>query len=836
MKRVRNIHVPKNITEWLLLLALIIFSFSSLQAQLIRKVVKPVDITTRNTVGIAGTKEGLYHAYLDKRKDSRAGLILSFFNGFYSKIIATIDLDSGANVKGIKLAPNGEIIIYGSFEYQLPLDATIYKNLLTYSKGTWTANKKWTGFREKSIINAIDWDTDTMILGGYFDSIGTAVFNHVAKYINDEFLPVIDTDSDTGVNNTIIALAVRNHILYISGLFNTTMATTSGGFAYLEDQKWIAISKPFGKGGLFTFLGRDVIIHNLSDPNQFYRINISNNTVTGFSTGIENINRLQGLTSFNNQIYAVGNFTMSLGSLNSGWISFQNSFWQTVNGAKDCNFIDSAAENLYIVGRSLLGFLSQSNNQYIGVHHKDDKLIYGSLFLDLNNNCNIDTTDFPVPKRSIRFGTDNRTVITNEKGIFHYYYRKIENKMPTLLMDKRAFDYQLCVKDSNSLKNITTDLLGPISVAVRPIGIKKARLDTRVIVHGGQRILKSGRNVVSYLITNVGLEEASNIKVTLRGTHKMKNLVSFPPHTFVDTSITWSIPNIRPLGFYVITIAYALQDNSNIVDNELEFSIKHEYFNAVEDDSGLDQFSQTVTDEDFIALKEQGLPELPKGISANIAATDTVIEYQITFQNRTSQVVRDVVVIDTIDLRYNLLYTQTIASSHEFTNTIAQDPVDPNIGYLIYTFSDINLKANPDGNPEVTDDEGYIKFKFVFNQQHQLNDEIKNTATVIMNDNYYYPTNTVVCNVDKLVTAKTVTKELTGIVIYPNPASKSLNVILPNDINTFSYTIVDTKGATVLSTTQTDKKEIDIDHLNTGMYLLQITSGNQMVVLKFLKE
>jgi len=402
-------------------------------------------------------------------------------------------------------------------------------------------------------------------------------------------------------------------------------------------------------------------------------------------------------------------------------------------------------------------------------------------------------------------------------------------------MDNRAFKYSLCVQDSNDIKMPTKSVI-PKAIAISPIGINKAKLDTRIIVHSGQRIRKAGKNAMTYLITNIGLAEASRIKVTLNGTTKMKDLITLTPkkHEVTDTTITWNLPNLKPLETTFITVVYGIQDNADVVNNKLEFEIDHEYNNQVEVETGEDFFSQLITNEDQAALKEQGLPGQPQGELASIAATDTIIEYQITFQNRTNDIVNEVVVIDTLDLRYNFLYTQTIASSHPFTNTIEQDPVDPNIGYLIYTFSGLNLAANAAANPEIINDEGYIKFKSVFDRKHGLNDQIKNTAIVIMNDEHYFPTNAVVCSVDRLVSTPTIVKK-GSLSVYPNPTSRDLHLVMANQ-KEFSYRIIDLRGALIQSKEGYMDHTIDVNRLNQGVYILQIEQNGQIWTQKFIKE
>ena len=76
--------------------------------------------------------------------------------------------------------------------------------------------------------------------------------------------------------------------------------------------------------GIFTFLKNDIVIHDRSNTNKFYQLDLGNKSATNLSLGLDKVNRLERLISFNNHLYAIGDFTLTLGNLTCGWISFQN--------------------------------------------------------------------------------------------------------------------------------------------------------------------------------------------------------------------------------------------------------------------------------------------------------------------------------------------------------------------------------------------------------------------------------------------------------------------------------------------------------------------------------
>jgi hypothetical protein len=454
------------------------------------------------------------------------------------------------------------------------------------------------------------------------------------------------------------------------------------------------------------------------------------------------------------------------------------------------------------------------------------------LYFDFNKSCKIDSGDYPIAKTAIRFGNDKFASYSNESGVFYHYYEKVEDKTPKVILDNSYFNYELCIPDSNDLKNITSDLIGPIEILLQPRLIEKAKLQTRAIVHNGRRLKKSGRSLVTYLVRNVGFKDATNVSVELGGKSKLNKFISIPAADEKDTFFQWNLGTIKPFEVKAITISFALQSNIDVLKNVIDFQIDHEYFNSVNMDAGSDFFDQEVTDEDFTVAKEQSLLHNAPLENNAIAATDTIIEYQINFQNRTNDIIQDIVVIDTVDLTYNLLYTKTISSSHDFIETIEQDPLNPNIGYIIYNFRDINLAPNSSANPEITNDQGYVRLAFVFSKQHSMNDEIENTATVIMNNNLEYSTNTVIAKVDRMSSNNPVVQQRTTD-LYPNPFNTDIyfNIELGSNLD---FKVYNVQGAEVSAGTS-QGQTISLKHLKPGIYLVKIVNDDGIWTSKCLK-
>jgi hypothetical protein len=97
-----------------------------------------------------------------------------------------------------------------------------------------------------------------------------------------------------------------------------------------------------------------------------------------------------------------------------------------------------------------------------------------------------------------------------------------------------------------------------------------------------------------------------------------------------------------------------------------------------------------------------------------------------------------------------------------------------------------------------------------------------------------------------VVTAKTVTSSQTfadgseNILLYPNPASQSIELKFPvNYPNLNSLKVYSIAGALIdqkVSTGNSGSLHYDISRFKNGMYFLEINAGTQKNVMKFLKQ
>ena len=73
--------------------------------------------------------------------------------------------------------------------------------------------------------------------------------------------------------------------------------------------------------------------------------------------------------------------------------------------------------------------------------------------------------------------------------------------------------------------------------------------------------------------------------------------------------------------------------------------------------------------------------------------------------------------------------------------------------------------------------------------------------------------------------------------IYPNPANSVVNIKIESQLDFYQCSIMNSKGQIILSEQlQGQQNRININHIDNGIYFLQIKYGNHLTIRKFIKR
>lgn len=224
----------------------------------------------------------------------------------------------------------------------------------------------------------------------------------------------------------------------------------------------------------------------------------------------------------------------------------------------------------------------------------------------------------------------------------------------------------------------------------------------------------------------------------------------------------------------------------------------------------------------------------PQGITSfHYVDNETVLNYQINFQNTGTDTAFTVVIRDTLSDEHDLATFQNGVSSHPCTFNISGGNV------LEWTFNNILL---PDSNVNEPASHGFVTYT-VAQKPMTAGDygtHILNNAGIYFDFNPPVITNTtdlIFWELPLIITHQP--ENITGennVKIYPNPVSGILNIESSVDIEEIS--LIDITGKNVMVLRNSGKStSLDLRDMENGLYFIHITDANGTVkVSKILKN
>lgn len=213
--------------------------------------------------------------------------------------------------------------------------------------------------------------------------------------------------------------------------------------------------------------------------------------------------------------------------------------------------------------------------------------------------------------------------------------------------------------------------------------------------------------------------------------------------------------------------------------------------------------------------------------AGNITLADSVLTYNIHFQNTGTDTTHFVIVTDTLPSALDPTTVVNLASSAPFSEFSVSGT-----GVLKWVFNPMFL---PDSATNEPASKGFVMFKIKVKPDLAVGTEINNTASIYFDYNQPVLTNS---TSNKIVND---TVELTGpddINIYPNPATDALYVQLFNGLSANKIEVVDVLGRVIYSDMVNAKySSINLHSFYTGVYFVKVQMGNgNTQVKKFVKE
>ncbi len=447
--------------------------------------------------------------------------------------------------------------------------------------------------------------------------------------------------------------------------------------------------------------------------------------------------------------------------------------------------------------------------------------IEGKLIGDLNQNAIFDSTDFPIPYRTIMNLIDSTytlsdingnysivadsglykvktTFITNYFGSTPSYYSSIIPASLAADIGKNFFFFP-----ENQFTDLNAQINTPLNSRVQsPLAI--------------------------YLsVTNNGtVPSLAHCKFSCNSSAWNFVNSSYPAAIFNTDSLTWNFPLVNP--FQTITIELIIEPNASLnIGDSLNF-----YFN-VSPSPNIDFNLADNRDSQVTYITGSFDPNYKKSNKPDyidISTVDSSFEfnYSINFQNTGNDTAYKVILIDTLDANLDLLTLRDFKSSHDFTSQLLYNKI------LKITFDNIML---PDSAANFAASNGFFSYKIKPKKPIVLQENILNRASIFFDYNKPVLTNYTSTQIINNVGIKEISSGL-NFNLYPNPANDFITLELNNINQHYQYYISDQIGKRISSVTSIKdyKTKINVSLLHQGMYFITLltTDGNK-VTKKFVK-
>ncbi len=774
----------------------------------------------------------------DTAKNQSIWVVAKYDGKGWTNFPYPLTLNRGAEVTNIRYF-DGSLYVSGNFLYD-----GLYPSLVRFNIKTliWSGVAK---FRQNSqlpiVISALEVFNKKLIIGGNFNTIVAAKDSlpYLLAYNGADFSSVFNNCKNCFPSGKITDLAANDTVLAIAGIF-TQIKNRKSNFLFLHH-----LNEDFD-----TFTSTKIIVEKLAindattvfgagtvgKEKKIYKMDPSVVPVDmGFN--LDSITRINKMLVADSGLWVNGiayikgaNLTkittMRLSNLK--WTDYTSNY----PGAKSITF---GRGSLWAIGNADKPLSIWNNNKFLMRFYRFHALAKVKVFLDSNNNCIQEKNERPLGKQLIKLTLLNdRYAITNEHGLAEFLFLNAPSGVPFKISLPRNFKPSNCGYET-VIKSFKDRYFDSLSFSInRKYNIN----DVKVIISApkGSQVMKDKRMDYSISVENVGSNIVSGI-LTLKKNSFLSSEHTEPAGKLSPASVEWSYANLNPGEKRTYQYSGVASD-THFVDNtplnaQASASISSVQNDYPDDDT--DSLQQFVDNTNNPFRKDIYPIPNPGDSISYLAMTDRQIRYHINFNNYSSSIVYNATITDTLDLNLDMSYIEETGSNKSYYTEIETDPNNSYRGIIIWHFQGINLTANPSKNFEITTSGSYIGFKVVMKPLSN-GYIVKNTAAVFYDNQYAGKTNTAYCTVLNTGIDE-VRTDLHSLLVYPNPASSQLQLNLPlgNNDKILVYNAQGQQVQITLINENTETTTLDIEALNSGVYMVQILKGNQLFYSKFIK-
>lgn len=781
-------------------------------------------------VAVTSTPDYMYFAFVDSTSfgGNAKAFLVARWNGFFWQNLSTFIAGQGSQLTTMAWYKN-KLYVGGFFDTVLL--ASSRTGLLVLE------DKKWKNIAQRRVddfsplrINDLEVFENQLYAAGAFSRIDTTRANGLA---------VFDGISWEAVNNfqgkyvgIASSLETYNDTLFVSG--NYTLLTAPSPIIKIKGATVLPDTlSPFesvrhlqaGKNELMVF-GEAAAIKTI----QSYKNG-------GWHNREKNFPNLQtavfaDATFYNNEFWACG--SVDIGGKTNTIIKWADTGWVVLDdiNLNGVRFIKAFRNKLFAAGNFVNYRRIQLN--HIAEYDENLAIITGKVYVDINNNCKQDVGERPVVGQVVRLWNGIVVAYTDRDGVYSFVVPKSGSYQINTLL-RKYWSLSSCTPSQYLYSpSVSNPIFDSADFPIR-LDLSIQDVSVKIVPNTGFKVRRGYTEVYNLIYRNNGGQTIPTGKIRLKIDDSLDNFIAIPPPSSVSNGIAeWNYTNLA--AGEVKGILFRGKVNSSNT-NSIAFTAEAQSTNDAFADDNYDTLQQTVSKDSTLSGKYI-FPEPVTGDSITIFPEkgQHEVEYLIRFENKTADTVNTVVVVDTIDLNLSLEYIQELGASHPYTTQVINLAPQYGKGILVWTFSNIKLPPNPTNSNDFTDNRGHVRFKMRLSATTPIGTLVVNKAHILYDYDVPNATNSVFCMLDKTNSiAKHETLE--GLSLYPNPTNNTLNIQLPNEA-LYTLAITDIQGKECLSKQHFtgNTTTIDVTGLPQGIYILQLSNGQQSIYAKFVKQ
>jgi uncharacterized repeat protein (TIGR01451 family) len=455
--------------------------------------------------------------------------------------------------------------------------------------------------------------------------------------------------------------------------------------------------------------------------------------------------------------------------------------------------------------------------------------ICGNVYRDINKNCAYDTFDQPLREITIKFNTTPVTyAYTNAAGYYQIYLPKGSYQISQVLTFRNPPINQLCPASNapiivnataggatycNNNFYDTASLCPDLAVGIFKVAnLTPGFVSKKAVRYANRGAIPIAGVVLKYrFLSGLTVLGSTTATYSVSGNVITWNLGTLPAYTSGTKLVNLQVPTTLPLGTAVVDSVW------------------------IEPAGGdCDQSNNSATYKDT-CVGSYDPNDKAASPADDMAPSVKTLDYLIRFQNTGTAPAHNVRIEDKIDDNFE----KASLTVNDFSHTM-NSYFDDN-GKIYFEFPNIML---PDSGTDYEASQGYVSYSIQLKDNLALGTKLKNTAEIYFDFNEPIITNTTV-NTIVLKSSSGVKTEVDGlnVSIYPNPTQNLATIEVNLDkVSNISYTLFNIQGKLVRQEDLANKAiglvkhEINLDGINPGIYILNISINGKETSLKVVKE